>query len=171
MIKCNSFCSFQKWNPGFLVIFALSEVKPSWMDTPWDNEMNEWNNAPGGQPSRVPHLDHLLNTLRPRQNGQHFPDGIFKCISLKEKVWIAIKISLKFVPKGPINTVPTLVQIMAWRRPGEKPLSEPMMIWLLIHIWVTRPQWVKKVHEQHVSKLWLCSMRHFAYMLSWFSFP
>ena len=38
-----------------------------------------------------------------------------------------IKISLKFVPKGPINNIPSLVQIMAWRRPGDKPLSEPMM--------------------------------------------
>ena len=35
------------------------------------------------------------------------------------------KISLKFVPKGPINNNPALVQVMAWRRPGDKPLSEP----------------------------------------------
>ena len=32
---------------------------------------------------------------------------------------------------------------MAWRRPGDKPLSEPMTIILLTHIWVTRPQWLK----------------------------
>ena len=31
---------------------------------------------------------------------------------------------------------------MAWRRPGAKPLSEPMMVSLLTHICVTRPQWV-----------------------------
>ena len=41
-----------------------------------------------------------------------------------ENVWIPIKILLKFVPKGPINTIPALVQIMAWRRPGDKPLPE-----------------------------------------------
>ena len=35
-----------------------------------------------------------------------------------------------------------LVQIMAWCRPGDKPLSEPMMIILLTHIYVTRPPWV-----------------------------
>ena len=64
-------------------------------------------------------------TLRPRQNGRHFADDIFKCIFLNENVSIAIKISLKFVPKGPINNIPSLVQIMAWRRPGDKPLSEP----------------------------------------------
>ena len=54
-----------------------------------------------------------------------------------------IKISLKFVPKGPINNNPALVQIMAWHWSGDKPLSEPMMVSLLTHICVTRPQWVK----------------------------
>ena len=56
-----------------------------------------------------------------------FKDGIFKSIYLNEKAWLSIKIPLKFVPKGPINNSPALVQIMAWRRPGDKPLSEPMM--------------------------------------------
>ena len=42
-----------------------------------------------------------------------------------------------------INNIPALVQIMAWRRPDDKPLSEPMMVSLLTHICVTRPQWVK----------------------------
>ena len=69
-----------------------------------------------------------LNTLRPRQNGRHFPDDIFKWIFLNENVWISTKISLKFVPKVPINNIPALVQIMAWRRPGDKPLSEPMLV-------------------------------------------
>ena len=41
---------------------------------------------------------------------------------------ILIKIVLKFVPKGPISNVPALVHIMAWRRSGDKPLSEPMMV-------------------------------------------
>ena len=69
-----------------------------------------------------------FNTLRPRQNGRHFPDDILKWIFLTENVWISIEISLKFVPKGPINNIPALVQIMAWRRSGDKPLSEPMMV-------------------------------------------
>ena len=67
-----------------------------------------------------------INSLRPRQNGRHFADAILKCISLIENVGIPIKISPKFVPKGPINNFPALVQIMAWRRSGDKPLSEPM---------------------------------------------
>ena len=33
---------------------------------------------------------------------------------------------MKFVSKVPINNIPALVQIMAWRRPGDKPLSEPI---------------------------------------------
>ena len=85
----------------------------------------------------------LVNTLRPRQNGCHFADNIFKCIFLNENVIILAKISLKFVPKGPINNIHALVQIMAWRRPGDKPLSDPMMVRLPMHICVTRPQWVK----------------------------
>ena len=83
-----------------------------------------------------------INTLRPRQNGRHFADAIFKCISLNENAWVPIKISLKIVPRGPINNIPALVQIMAWRRPGDKPLSGPMMVRLPMHICVTRPQWV-----------------------------
>ena len=54
---------------------------------------------------------------------------------------ILIKISLKFVPKGQINNIQALVKIMAWRRPGDKPSSEPRMESLLTHICVTRPQW------------------------------
>ena len=85
-----------------------------------------------------------VNTLRPRQNGRHFADDIFNRIFLNENIWIPIKISLKFVPKGSINNNPALVQILAWRRPGDKQLSEPMMVNLLTHICVTRPQWVNK---------------------------
>ena len=85
----------------------------------------------------------FFNTLRPRQYGCHFPKDIFKCIFLNENVWISIKISLKFVPKGSISNIPALVQIMAWRRPGSKPLSESMMVSLQTHICVTLPQWVK----------------------------
>ena len=84
----------------------------------------------------------LFNTLRPRQNERRFADDIFKCIYLNGNVWISIKISLNFVPQGPINNIPALVQIMAWRRPGDKPLSGPMVVSLPTHICVIRPQWV-----------------------------
>ena len=95
----------------------------------------------------------LLNTLRPRQYGRHFPDDIFKRIFLNEIIWVSIKISLKFVPKGSISNIPALVQIMAWRRPGNKPLSDTILVSLPMHICVTRPQWVKTTSLYHDSPL------------------
>ena len=116
---------------------------------------NVKSSLPGGCPGwTLPRI----NTLWPRQNGRHFAQDIFKCIFLSENVWIPINISLKFVPKGQINDAPSLVQIMAWRRPGDKPLSEPVMVSLPTHICVTRLQWVNiwlfTELLQHIS-LWL----------------
>ena len=85
-----------------------------------------------------------FNKLKRRKNGRHFPDNIFKWIFFNENVWISINISLKFVPRGPINNIPTLVQVMARRRPGDKSLSEPMMVRLPTHKGITRPQWVNE---------------------------
>ena len=92
---------------------------------------------------------HCINTLRPRQNGRRFADDVFKCIFLNENVWVSLKISMKFVPKIPINNNPALVQIMAWRLSGGKPLSEPMMVSLLTQICVTRPG-LGRVHKSWV---------------------
>ena len=72
----------------------------------------------------------LFNIMRPRQNGRYF-SYIFKCIFFSESVWILLKISLRFVPNGPINNIPALVQIMAWHRQGDKPLSDPVVVGLL----------------------------------------
>ena len=83
-----------------------------------------------------------ITTLRPRRNGQNFADGIFKRFFFSENIWISIKTSWNFVPNGPINNIPSFVQKMAWRRPGDKPLYEPMIDSLLTYICVTRPQWV-----------------------------
>ena len=84
----------------------------------------------------------VFNTLRPWQDGRHFADDIFTCIFFNENCCILIKFSLKYVNKGPIDNNTALVQIMAWRRSGDKPLSETMMISLPTHICVIRPQWV-----------------------------
>ena len=72
--------------------------------------------------------------LATRQNCRHFSDDIFKCNFLNENVWISTESSLKFVPKIPINKIPALVQIMAWCRPGDKALSELMMVRLPTHM-------------------------------------
>ena len=89
----------------------------------------------------------VINTLRPKQYGRHFADDTFNCIFLNEQVRISIEISLKFVPEGTNNNNPALVQIMAWRRPGDKPLSEPMMMMMVrssTHTCVIWPHWVNK---------------------------
>ena len=113
--------------------------------------------------SRVSHVA-TVNTLRPRQNGRHFADDIFKWIFLNENVWMPIKISLKFVPEGPINNISALVQIMAWRLPGDKPLSGAMMVRLPTHICVTRPQWVKSSTFSHFHCLAGLQWRHMSAM-------
>ena len=71
-----------------------------------------------------------------------FPRRHFQMHFVKENASISIIISLKFVPKTPINNITALVQIMTWRRPGDKPLSDPIMVRLPTHICVTRPHWV-----------------------------
>ena len=84
-----------------------------------------------------------LNLSPTGQNGRYFADDIFICIFVNEKFLIVIRISLKFVPKRPIENSQSLVHRMVWCRPGNKPLSEPMMVNLPAQICVTRPQWVK----------------------------
>ena len=82
-----------------------------------------------------------------KRNRCHFADDIFKCIFLNKNVLISIEISLKFFPKDPINNIPSSVQIMHWRWPCNKPLSEPAMVSLLPHICITLPQWVNTLES------------------------
>ena len=114
-----------------------------------------------------------INTLRPRQMDAIVQTTFWNAFSWMN-VWIPIKISLKFVPKGRINNIPILVQVMAWRRPGDKPLSEPMMVRLPTHICVTRPQWVKfregsfQVTSHYLSQCWFKSMlTYYVTRLQW----
>ena len=92
-----------------------------------------------------PHGSHYLDYCSPALSLTHWgrvkmvailPDDIFKSIFLNENVWISLTISLKFVPKVPINNIPALVQAT----------SHDLNQWwvsLLMHICVIRPQWVK----------------------------
>ena len=93
----------------------------------------------------------MFNSLRPRQNGRLFADDTFKRIFVNENIRISTENSLKLVPKCLINNIPALVLIMAWRRPGDKPLSEPMLVRSLTHICVTRPQWVNVCRMKNIS--------------------
>ena len=85
---------------------------------------------------------YMFNTLRPRQDGRHFSEDTFNRSFLNENIIISSEISLNFVPKVRSNNITALVQIMAWRWPGDKPLSERMMVISPKHICVTWPQWV-----------------------------
>ena len=76
----------------------------------------------------------LFNTLCQTQNGRYFSDDVFKCILLNENVWI--------------NNISAIVQITAWRRPGDKPLFQSMMFSSLTHICVTLPEWVNEVDDK-----------------------
>ena len=75
---------------------------------PWDSFQKGVNSSPPGQSDRL------------------FADDSFKGTFMNENVSISIRISLKFVPNGPIDYNPALVYIMAWCRICDKPLSEPM---------------------------------------------
>ena len=66
-------------------------------------------------------------TFRPRRNGHHFAESIFKRIFFNGNVWISIKTSSKFVPKSQIKKIPTLVQVMARYPPGTKPSFKSVM--------------------------------------------
>ena len=73
------------------------------------------------------YLEIGLNSSPPGQNGRHFADDTYRCIFVNENFCISIKILLKFVPKSPNDNRPALVQKTAWRRIGDKPISEPML--------------------------------------------
>ena len=91
--------------------------------------------------------DHMALTYPPEQSGRLFADDIFRCIFVNEKFCILVEISLKFIPKGPIDNNPALVQIMAWRRTSDKPLSEPR----LARFCGTRGRWVNGFEEKKQS--------------------
>ena len=88
-------------------------------------------------------------SLKPRRNGRHFADDIFKWIFTNKRVCILIGISLKFVPKRQIGDKSELVQVMACRRKGDKPLPEPMLTWFTMftdaYICVTTGRWVNSL--------------------------
>ena len=68
-----------------------------------------------------------FNSSPTGQNGRHVADNIFNRIFLNENVSISIQISLKFVCKGQVDNKSALVQVMAWRWTGDKPLPKFML--------------------------------------------
>ena len=70
-------------------------------------------------------------------------DVLFKCIFMNENDRIT------FVPMSPIDNMPALVQLMAWRRTGDKPLSEPMLTRFTDAYMRHKGRWVNR-EEMHL---------------------
>ena len=89
------------------------------------------------------------NTLSSRQKSRHFVDDIFKCISWRKCINFESNLT-EYFPKGIFDNIPELMQKMAWRLPGDRPLTEPMTVILLMHVCVTWPQWVNDSMGNHL---------------------
>ena len=98
-----------------------------------------------------------INTLRPRQMDAISQTTFSNAFSWMKMFEFWLKFPWSLFPRVPINNIPALVQMMAWRRPGDKPLSELMMVSLLTHICITRPRWVNKHCFEFIEKIpsWL----------------
>ena len=77
-----------------------------------------------------------FNSLRPRQNGRHFPDDIFIFIFSNEIIWIFPKISMNFVPKIWIN------HICAYMN---------MEVHMLFTNWKDTLTWINAINWNHVT--------------------
>ena len=95
VLRCCGACLFLQWCFIYLLVASVSNYAIAWLAI--CQSSYSWV---------------LFNTLRPRQNGRRFADDTFKRIFLNENVMIAIKISLKFVPKVRINNIPVLVRLL-----------------------------------------------------------
>ena len=74
-------------------------------------------------------FDHCIAGNWGRDKLPPFRSQHFQMHVLEWNVWNELTISLKFVSKVQNNNIPALVQIRAWCRSGDKPLSDSMMIW------------------------------------------
>ena len=88
-------------------------------------------------------MQSILTHLPPGQNSRHFRRRHFKCIFLYKNDRIPIWISMKFVPRCPIDNITAFVQLMAWRRPGDKPITEPMLTHFIDAYMGHSGRWVK----------------------------
>ena len=84
----------------------------------------------------------------------------FKPILVTGDRGITCKIALIWMSPDLTDDKSILAQVMAWRRSGDKPLSESMMVSSLTHICVTRPQCVKKEHTIQACVKKICIKTH-----------
>ena len=79
--------------------------------------------------------------------GRDQKDAISQTTFSSAFYWMKMYELQQKIPKGPVNNILALVQIMAWRCPGDKPLSEPMLVSLPTYICVTRAQRVNNMGQ------------------------
>ena len=110
------------------------------------------NTLTSGQTEHICDIRHFFNA---KNKHSHFTWSLifylysnWGQIHLNEDVRILLKVVLKFVPRVQINNIPALLQIMAWHWPGDKPLSEPIMVSLLTHIYMCHLASILKLKEQ-----------------------
>ena len=107
---------------------SLHYIMMAWCRTAVSSLLKHWRYCGQAQGHRCVFL-HLLNSSPPgkKKMADIWADDNFRCIFLNENDKIPIRISLKFVPRRPIDITPALVQVMAWRRTGDKPLPGTML--------------------------------------------
>ena len=107
-------------------------------------------------------ITHMWAPYGPGQKG-HFK-GAFELHFLEFNLWyFHSNLIFKFVFEGPTDSESVLVQVMAWCRPGDKPLSESMVNWMT-HICVTRP---RTVNSSPLNKMAAISQTTFSSAFSW----
>ena len=93
--------------PRYIGLTLYKDKAITWTNVDWSSVMAPWHSLEGNFTGYAQDIypwyelaasprGQWINTLRPRQNGRHLPDDIFKCISLNENVCISIEIPLKF---------------------------------------------------------------------------
>ena len=78
---------------------------------------------------------------RPRQMDANSQTAFSNAFSWMQMFALRLNFHWSLFQRVQLN-IPAMVQIMAWRRPGDKWLSEPMMVSLPTHICIARLQWV-----------------------------
>ena len=94
-----------------------------------------------------------FNTMRPRQNGCHFPDDSFKWIFSYKKNDLRYNFYWSLFPRIQLTIFHHCFRYLAWHRTCAKPMSEPMMVSLLTHICAIRSQWVKHDNRTNTWKI------------------
>ena len=116
------------WNKqNWICIFWcswLGALEPRHQPFRWDN-----------QPNSSPRVSGCLGLTHWGQDKMTaiFQTTVTNAFSCMKMYWFLIKISLNFIPKGPINNIPAL---------ATSHYLNQIMVRLLTHICVTRPQWV-----------------------------